>query len=140
MSVLKASPFNLVLAEEVVARVAVTNLIGTSSFSEESIINAQIQSEPSSPSSTPSRGTSTSTSQIYVMIEALTGLNAGDATVYSYQIDISIDQVTWTALKGYSTNDVSLSFVKTGLTISVEYSFRYRARNIHGWGQYSEVS
>jgi hypothetical protein len=91
MSVLKDSPFNLILAEEVVARVAASNLIGTSSYSDLSSINSQIQSEPSIPSSTPSRGLSTSTSQIHVMIEALTGLNAGDASIYSYQIDISTD-------------------------------------------------
>jgi hypothetical protein len=74
------------------------------------------------------------------MIEALTGLDSGDAAIYSYQIDISTDQVIWTELKGYSTNDVTLLFIKTGLTISVEYSFRYRVKNIHGWGLYSKVS
>lgn len=47
---------------------------------------------------------------------------------------------SWTELKGYTTNDDSLEWIETGLTISVNYAIRYRARNIFGWGAYSDIS
>lgn len=33
-----------------------------------------------------------------------------------------------------------MSTIKTGLTISKTYKVRYRAKNIYGWGPYSDVS
>ena len=65
----------------------------------------------------------------------------GGALILSYhlQYDDSSSGKTWTDLTGYPVDDVSLSF---GVTNSIEkgkiYLFRYRARNVHGWGPFSE--
>lgn len=88
----------------------------------------------------PSRGTLTGTSQIHVVVEPLSGLSAGGSNILSYQIDMkTADSETWTELKGYTTNDASLEAISTGLQISTQYSVRYRAKNIHGWGPYSDI-
>lgn len=140
MSLLKAAPFNLKYTDKVVTRISASNLVGSSKYSPSSEFFALIQSEPFAPSTVATRGNLTTTSQIHVVIEALAGLSTGGATIYSYQVDISIDGATWIELKGYTTNDVSLEHIETGLTISTPYKLRFRAKNIHGWGNYSQVS
>jgi len=35
---------------------------------------------------------------------------------------------------------LSLATIKTGLTISKTYKVRYRAKNIYGWGLYSDIT
>lgn len=133
----------LVLGDEIVARYAAINLMGQSEFSESSagqVSFAQVQTVPSMPSGVATEGALTMTDQIHIMIEPVTGVASGGSSILSYQIDMSTDEIEWTELKGYSTNDDSLEWIETGLTISVVYKLRYRARNIYGWGYFSEIS
>ena len=46
----------------------------------------------------------------------------------------------WVELQGYSNNALTLSVIKTGLTISTSHQVRYRARNLFGWSaSYSDI-
>ena len=44
----------------------------------------------------------------------------------------------WEELKGFASNDLELHATKTGLALNTPYRVRYRAKNIYGWGEYSE--
>lgn len=92
------------------------------------------------PPTTPVRGLLTSTSSIQALINPLFGDYTGGSPIISYQIDYdkSTNAAEWQELKGFSSNDISLSAIKTGLIISQPYQVRYRAKNIFGWGEYSE--
>jgi len=66
----------------------------------------------------------------------------GGAQILSYhlQYDDSSNGAIWTDLIGHTTNN--LSPLNHGVTDSIAkgetYKFRYRARNAHGWGPYSD--
>ena len=40
-------------------------------------------------------------------------------------------------MAGDPVNQLSLSVIAGGLESGKAYSFRYRARNVHGWSEYS---
>jgi hypothetical protein len=123
--------------------VAATNLIGTSSFSSDSsnqLSSAVVMNVPEKPESVPLRGPQTTTSQIHVVVQALEGDMTGGSPILSYEIDYDRGTAEWQELKGFSSNDDSLEFIKTALTISVVYQVRYRAKNVFGWSEYSDTS
>jgi hypothetical protein len=72
----------------------------------------------------------------------LDGIQSGGSQILSYQIDYdhNTQESEWRELKGFSSNDHSLETIKDGLTISLEYRVRYRAKNIFGWSEYSDVT
>lgn len=147
VSVLQASPYSLVQGDKVVARMLATNAVGSSSYSDDGILTgqsyAEIQSVPHKPPSAPSRGATTATTQIEVAVAALTGVETGGSPILSYHIefDDGTSGAVWTELQGYSSNSLSLSVVRTGLTIGTAYQVRYRARNLYGWSSaYSDVA
>ena len=74
------------------------------------------------------------------MIQELTGTDTGGVPIVSYQIDYDkgTNNVEWETIKGYHSNDLTLSTIKQSLTTNLPYRFRYRAKNIFGWGDYSE--
>lgn len=47
--------------------------------------------------------------------------------------------INWTDLKGQDGSlDTETSFVKDSLIAGNYYTFRARAYNVHGWGEYSD--
>lgn len=103
---------------------------------------ALIQTVPLKPSTTPSRGPQTTTSQIHVLIDPLTGNATGGAPILSYEInyDSGTSFAEWTSLKGFYSNDLSLFYIQGGLIINLPYAIRYRAKNVFGWSEYSDYS
>lgn len=77
-----------------------------------------------------------------MIIQELTGASSGGSQILSYQIDYDLgsNSAFWQELKGFSANDDTLFVIKTSLTISSEYRVRYRAKNIYGWSDYSEIT
>ena len=61
--------------------------------------------------------------------------------ITSYQIDYDkgTNAFEWENIKGFLSNDLALEATKTGLTQNMPYKFRYRAKNIYGWGEYSDA-
>lgn len=58
----------------------------------------------------------------------------------SYQIDYdkNTNGAEWEELKGFESNNLDLYAIKTDLQLTTSYRVRYRAKNIYGWGDYSE--
>ncbi len=59
---------------------------------------------------------------------------------YEINYDSGTSLAEWSALKGFSSNDLSLFYIQGGLMIDWPYAVRYRAKNIFGWSDYSDSS
>jgi hypothetical protein len=138
MSVLTASPFNLLQGDLVVARMLATNIVGSSDYSISTVqageTYADVCTVPLKPPTAPTRGDASSTAQIEALIAPLTGAETGGDTILSYRIQWDEGTPgTWADLQGYGTNSLALSVITSGLTISQVYQYRYQARNVFGW-------
>lgn len=74
-------------------------------------------------------------------INELNSPENGGADILSYHIryDDSSQGETWTDLVGYPVDDLELSAEVTDSIQAGEiYQFQYRAKNIHGWGSWSD--
>lgn len=59
---------------------------------------------------------------------------------YHLQYDDASSGTIWTDLVGLSTNSTTLTYtVSSSIQIGYVYKFRYRAKNIYGWGSYSDT-
>lgn len=139
MSTFWASPFTLAQGDNIQARIYASNTKGTSSASSVSSTMAQVEVVPLQPSSGPSRDSSSTNTALVVNMAALADPNDGGSTPTSYHLqwdfgDGSVDQ----DLVGYSTDSTALQYTTSAsLTEGTTYLFRYRVKNIHGFGDYS---
>ena len=84
----------------------------------------------------------TNQNQIKVMWSAVSGIDNGGSDVLSYNLqwDAGIEG-QFVELVGQSNTYLSLFYTVTsavdGLTPGLAYTFRYRAKNIYGWGPFS---
>jgi hypothetical protein len=53
---------------------------------------------------------------------------------------MNTNNAEWNELKGFSANDATLFVIEDGLLFNSEYMVRYRAKNIYGWSEYSEIT
>jgi hypothetical protein len=76
------------------------------------------------------------------VVTELSEIETGGAQILSYQIDydMNTNNAEWNELKGFSANDISLSTIKDNLIFNAEYMVRYRAKNIYGWSEYSDIT
>jgi hypothetical protein len=59
-------------------------------------------------------------------------------TSYNLQYDDASEGKTWTNLTGHLSDEIELNFgVNWSIEIGKIYLFRYRAKNVHGWGEFS---
>ena len=90
----------------------------------------------------PQRGASTSTTQIEVFWDTIGSPEDGDSAVTSYSLewDVGSEGQTWVRELGYLSNSLATTYTVTdNVLIGQEYQFRLRAKNIWGWGIYSDV-
>ena len=125
VSVLRSSPFNLILADPVVAKVRAYNERGWSSYSTLNVDPniAYIQTEPGT-MNTPQRGSSTSIDRIEVTWAALASPNNGNSPITTYALywDAGTGGTSWTDLAGLDSDYLSTSFlVTTGITMGQTY-------------------
>jgi len=142
MSVLTTSPYSLDQGDSVYAQVAASNLIGEGSLTADNAVAATVQVEPHQPSAAPTRDPTSSDTQLVVNWAALSDPEDGGSAVTSYhlQYDDASGGVTWTDLIGLSPDSLALTYtVSSSVTAGATYLFRYRAKNIHGWGDYSST-
>ncbi len=135
---LRASPNLLVLDDLVEAQITAINAVGSGTASTINTSGVTIQTEPQAPAS----GPTVSTYNEYgatVSFSAISGSAAGSATVTNYELSwnngTSGVGLTWSTY----TNTLSNSIVVAGFTSGESYQFKYRAQNIHGWGDYSSI-
>lgn len=138
MTVLRAT-FGLSISDTVNSVVYAHNARGWSASSPIAS-GVTIATEPSQMAS-PTRGSSTTASQIEVTWTALTSPSNGDSTILTYNLqwDAGTNGGTWYHLVGYSPSSTGTSYtITSGITTGTSYLFRVRAKNIYGWGTYSD--
>jgi titin len=142
---LQASPFSLVLGDLVQARIRAVNLVGESIDSSQNTAGALIETVPSAPPVAPLRNPLTTMSSLTVDYYALTGSAIGGTPVLSMELQWNQGDTTatWVALVGDSVDSLQTQFTvydagNPSLVQSGQYySFRYRAKNRQGWGDFS---
>lgn len=104
-------------------------------------VGADIRVVPHEPVLAPYRGTSTGIDQVEVIIAPLLGTQTGGSPITSYyiQFDDLSNGVDWLELQGFTTQSTALSLIKSGLITNKVYQFRYKAKNIFGWSNWSPV-
>jgi hypothetical protein len=138
---LRASPFGLTYDTLVQAKVLARNERGDSAASLANTDGARVQVEPSAVGA-PARGVLTGPTQLDVYWSALDLISAGGSPVLSYhlQFDNSTAATTWIDVIGLAPDSMLLTvIVSTEIESGQQYGFRVRARNIFGWGPYSQV-
>lgn len=140
MSVLRDAPFNLAQGDPIVVKAQALNVIG---WSADSSIDsgAAVQTEPLKPSSAPTRAASSSQTALVTEWAALTGTDTGGSPIVSYalQYDDASGGSVWTDVIGSSSDSLALTYsVTVSITIGETYLFRYKAKNIHGWSEWSD--
>ncbi len=100
-----------------------------------------LASTPSSPSSGPANDlTVISSSNIRVTYSPLiTTIETGGSAILSYNLQVDDGAGSFIDVFGWSKDTLSLSATvkaKKGIT----YAFRYRAKNIYGWGDFSPLT
>lgn len=71
----------------------------------------------------------------------ITGFTTGGSQVLSYNLQYrgeTSPPALFTTLIGETPDSLTLSYTKSGLVTDRMYQFRYRIRNKHGWGPFSE--
>ena len=145
MATLISAPYSLAQGADVIVQVQAGNSIGTSALS---LLNtdyaniALVEVVPQKPPGSPRRDQALSSdSLLQVEFDALSSPEHGGAEILSYhlQYDDASGGAIWTDLLGYPVDELDLSFgVVDSIDVGETYLFRYRARNVHGWGEFSD--
>ena len=101
-----------------------------------------MQDVPHKPPNAPTRD-DIATSDILLQVDwqPLENPENGGADIISYnlQYDDASGGNTWTDLTGVTSDEVILSSsVTNSIQVGLTYLFRYRAKNAHGWGEFSD--
>jgi hypothetical protein len=91
--------------------------------------------------STPERDEATNTQLIVVNWQAITAPDNGNSDVLSYSLeyDAGTNGESWETLIGYLADFTGTQMqVTSKIQRGVRFIFRLRAKNIWGWGVYSE--
>ena len=134
-------PFELGQGQSVYAKIRAYNERGWSDLSPTNAVGTVIEVEPIF-MAPPQRGTGTTTTQININWDTIGSPQDGDSPVTSYSMewDVGSNGLTWVREIGYLSNSLLTSFTVTdNILIGHAYQFRLRAKNIWGWGAYSEV-
>jgi hypothetical protein len=141
MTVLRASPFNLIFDSYVYAKIESKNQFGYSILmSPANTAGGKIQTEPAAVVGL-GRGTSTSVSQVELTwTEITTYANNHGAGVISYNIqwDAGTNQINFYDIAGYLSLYPNSPYLQTtGVQAGYTYYFRIRALNFWGYGPFS---
>lgn len=109
-------------------------------FSQSNILEVIVAGVPSTPTSAPTEDTTTTTYSS-IGVNYLEPDNQGSSILtYDVQIDDGIGG-PFSTFAGGQTTYLSLSAVDTtGITKGETYRVRYRAKNINGWSDYSNIA
>jgi len=122
--------------------VSAENANGFGPLSTVSTTNALVSVLPLKPLNTPTRGASTSPTQIEVLWDAITSPRDGGEAIISYHLQW--DQGTGTLSQivvGDPTDFIGTStLITSGIVAGTTYKFRYRVESILGVGEYSDAT
>lgn len=137
--VLRDEPYWLVTGDEVVATVEAFNIIGYSDPSSDSIVNADIRTQPFAPAIAPSR-VDELTSETSITVEVSNYDSApenGGSPILSLSIWWDQGVSNWVPIVGEYTYSLELQHTVSLLTPGASYRFKYRAINAFGYGDFS---
>ena len=130
----------LTQADLIVAIGQSTNEIGQSPYSEPSLSTVLVSQAPRMPLQTPVMVLQ-ETTYIIVSMPEITGFVTGGSPVLSYNLQYrgeTAPPAQFTTLIGEVPDNMFLEYSKSGLVTDRLYQFRYRIRNKHGWGPFSD--
>jgi hypothetical protein len=140
MVALRQLPFLLQQGDLIVAIGQSTNEIGTSPFNAPSISTILVSQPPWKPPAAPTMIQQAITF-ISVSMSEVTGLLTGGSPILSYNLQYMgqlTDPSDFLTIIGEVPDSMALTYVKNGLLTDYVYVFRYRVRNKHGWGPFSD--
>ena len=128
MTTLRASPFNLLVLEQVVAQVQAHNSDGWSTLSASSTGVAVIHTEPQTPN-TPTTSNNAARSIQVDWTPLTSSANTGDSPILSYALYYAQgpSYTSWVTVRGFATPDTTTETVVTGLTPATDYKFKVAA-------------
>lgn len=142
MSVLRGSAYGLGLGDVVRVQVRAHNLYGFGALSPVNVAGEEVQTAPAQVTGLAS-GAATTENRIELDWSALVSSAAtGGAAILSYnaQWDLGYGTGVFENLVGYASDYSSTTYtVTSGVSPGVVFSFRVRAKNMWGWGAFSEV-
>jgi len=146
MAAFSADPWNLAPGSPITFRVAARNQIGwqaVPSSSTTGLVPVET-APPGAPAPLVLDASQTNEGQIRVtmpeILDSDSAANGGSAILsYSLEWDSGFTGTGFTALTGAASDNLELARVVAGLSAGAAYEFRYRVRNVYGWGDYSPV-
>lgn len=135
----------LAQGELIVAVVSAVNAKGAGPPSEANAVGELAQLPPAAPASAPTRGVGTSDGQLDIGWAFLTASSeTGGSAILSYALEVddgaggSFNEIVGgsPSTEPYTLNS---RVVTTAIVSGAAYRARYRAYNVHGWGDYSPV-
>jgi titin len=137
--------YGLSQGDDIIAKFRVWNDNGWSGLSETSATGVLVEREPATPPIAPASaysplatGNADYGTRMIISVQELTGDDTGGSAITSYQVEYdSSGSGDWVVLGGESPESLTTTYTVTGLTNGNSYNVRYRAKNVHGWGEYS---
>jgi len=142
MTVLTASPYSLPPGTLVVARVEAFNVLGYSAIGAENSSGISVSTSPDQMAPALMNNITSSFNSLVMEWSALGTSAAGyaDATSYNLYWDSGSTGSSFTSLLGEVTNSLLTAFtVSTGVSVGADYQFKVRAKNVHGFGDFSTI-
>ena len=140
VTTLRSSPFSLAKGELVKVQMRARNAKGYGDFSQPNTVGALIQTEPER-MPTPERGNQTSETQVHVTwSESTDSVLSDPPAVTSYHLQYrQTGSTSWSDVQGVSPFNLTREAIIQGTTTALFYDFQVRARNIYGWGPFSNT-
>jgi hypothetical protein len=147
MSVLRDDPYGLTLGEEVKAKIRARNIIGWGNYSDPNPTGGSIKTEPGMMAK-PLKGANTSSTILHLTWSPPS--ETGGDLISEYEVYYkrsssgNIDEIESYSLATLTTPtsiEVEINVSAEDTTVETRtYDARVRAKNIHGWGEFSEVA
>jgi hypothetical protein len=122
-----------------VAKARAYNSIGWGALSSPNTTGSTVQIKPTKITN-PTEGSLTSATVVQVNWATLISASEiGGSSITSYSLEWN-DTGSWVSLIGGNPDSLLITHtISTGLTTGKTYNFRLRAKNAHGWGDYSDI-
>ena len=140
------STYLLIQGDDILTAIKAYNENGWSQISSTSATGILVEVVPHKPTVLPQSSYSPLTTsdadygtRMIITVSELTGEATGGSAITSYQVEYyNTGSGSWVILGGNSPESLDTSYTVTGLTNGESYQVRYRAKNAHGFGEYSD--
>jgi len=134
MSTLTTSPFSLTFDTLVEVRISATNIIGTSSTSTVNTSGARIRRAPGT-MGVVTKASGDETMMVISWTALTSATDTGNSAITAYNLYWDAGAGTSATISLYE--GLTTSYTLTGLISGKNYRFKIRAKNIYGYGTFS---